>query len=245
MTQDLLARLPDSLQYLVSSGGVVVAILLVMAVLLTTVFLVKIWQLWHAGVLFSVATKRVHKAIDAHIDGAGSAPPHQTARQLPAEQMAADIVTLAYSHRLRGAPLVAEARRQLEHYQRRLRSHLPLMELIATLSPSLGLLGTVLGMIQAFRAMELAGRDVDPAVLSGGIWQALLTTAVGLAVAIPAIILLNWLSRRIDTHLGNIDDQISRVLNFAPADADTAATGALPVNEQLSASVRNQRHAAN
>ena len=67
-----------------------------------------------------------------------------------------------------------------------LRSYLRLLELIATLSPLLGLLGTVLGMIDAFQALEAAGSRVNPAILSGGIWVALLTTAAGLIVAIPA-----------------------------------------------------------
>ncbi len=57
---------------------------------------------------------------------------------------------------------------------------------IAQLSPLIGLLGTVLGMILAFSQLETAGGRPDPAVLAGGIWQALLTTAMGLAVAIPS-----------------------------------------------------------
>ncbi|SDX46269.1 outer membrane transport energization protein ExbB [Albimonas donghaensis] len=59
------------------------------------------------------------------------------------------------------------------------------LELIATVAPLLGLLGTVLGMIEAFRQLQEAGGGADPAVLAGGIWQALLTTALGMAVAIP------------------------------------------------------------
>jgi len=70
------------------------------------------------------------------------------------------------------------------------------LEVIATVSPLLGLFGTVLGMIEAFRAMEAAGSQVDPAVLSGGIWGALLTTAVGLGVAIPVTLLHSWFERR-------------------------------------------------
>ena len=54
-----------------------------------------------------------------------------------------------------------------------LRAWLRALEVIAALSPLLGLLGTVLGMIEAFRQLELAGSQVDPAILSGGIWQAL------------------------------------------------------------------------
>ncbi|MEC9434087.1 MAG: MotA/TolQ/ExbB proton channel family protein, partial [Pseudomonadota bacterium] len=59
------------------------------------------------------------------------------------------------------------------------------LELIATVSPLLGLLGTVLGMIEAFRQLQEAGGGADPSILAGGIWEALLTTAMGMAVAIP------------------------------------------------------------
>ncbi|HET8726802.1 MAG TPA: MotA/TolQ/ExbB proton channel family protein, partial [Alphaproteobacteria bacterium] len=54
-----------------------------------------------------------------------------------------------------------------------LRSHLRVLEIIGSLSPLLGLFGTVLGMITAFQRLQEAGRNVDPAVLSGGIWEAL------------------------------------------------------------------------
>jgi biopolymer transport protein ExbB len=53
------------------------------------------------------------------------------------------------------------------------------LDAIATLAPLLGLLGTVLGMINAFQALEAAGGRADPAQLAGGIWEALLTTAFG------------------------------------------------------------------
>ena len=66
------------------------------------------------------------------------------------------------------------------------------LELIATIAPLLGLLGTVLGMISAFQALQGAGSRADPAMLAGGIWEALLTTAAGMAVAIPASAALTW-----------------------------------------------------
>jgi len=65
-------------------------------------------------------------------------------------------------------------------------------------APLLGLFGTVLGMIEAFRKLAEAGNQVNPAILSGGIWEALLTTAVGLAVAIPVVVLCNWFERRVE-----------------------------------------------
>ena len=83
-----------------------------------------------------------------------------------------------------------------------MRAQLPALEVIGTLTPLLGLLGTVLGMIAAFRAMEVAGSQVDPSVLSGGIWQALLTTAMGLAIAIPVMAAYNWMDRKSQRVIG-------------------------------------------
>lgn len=88
---------------------------------------------------------------------------------------------------------------------------LPLLSLIATISPLLGLLGTVLGMIDAFQQLENAGDRVDPAILSGGIWEALLTTAAGLSVAIPAAAFFSWLQRAVDVAGQHMEDAATRV----------------------------------
>lgn len=60
-------------------------------------------------------------------------------------------------------------------------------------APLLGLLGTIIGMIKAFMVIELAGGQVNAQVLAGGIWEAMLTTGAGLAVAIPILLLLHLL----------------------------------------------------
>lgn len=78
------------------------------------------------------------------------------------------------------------------------RTHLRTLDLIASLAPLLGLLGSVLGMIDAFRALEAAGDRVQPSILFGGIWQALLTTAAGLTIAIPAIVAVGYFERRVE-----------------------------------------------
>ena len=65
---------------------------------------------------------------------------------------------------------------------------LPTLEIISQVSPLVGLLGTVIGMIDSFNELELGGSLVDPSILAGGIWTALLTTAMGLIVAIPALV---------------------------------------------------------
>lgn len=69
---------------------------------------------------------------------------------------------------------------------------------VAALSPLLGLLGTVIGMIRAFMEIERHGANVSPALLAGGIWEALLTTAAGLTVAIPCLMFHNLFQGRIE-----------------------------------------------
>ncbi|MBR9862213.1 MAG: MotA/TolQ/ExbB proton channel family protein [Rhodobacteraceae bacterium] len=73
-----------------------------------------------------------------------------------------------------------------------LRSGLRPLELIVTIAPLIGLFGTVLGMIEAFQGLETSGSQADPSVLAGSIWEALPTTAAGLAVAFPAAVALSW-----------------------------------------------------
>lgn len=85
------------------------------------------------------------------------------------------------------------ARREM----RPLEGGLGMLGLIAMLSPLIGLLGTVVGMIDAFRALSEAGGAVDPSLLSAGIWVALLTTAAGLIVAIPATVAHGWFEGRL------------------------------------------------
>lgn len=97
-----------------------------------------------------------------------------------------------------------------------LESNLRGLEVIGSLAPLLGLLGTVLGMIRAFMRLEEAGARVDPGLLSGGIWEALLTTAVGIAVAVPAMAALAWLESQVDRVRRRMSDAVTRVLN-APA----------------------------
>ena len=93
----------------------------------------------------------------------------------------------------------AEIRAVVTHEMQQLSRHDRLLELIGLIAPLLGLLGTIIGMIAAFQALQTAGSKVDPAVLAGGIWEALLTTALGLLVAIPAIVTFNMAENRLDT----------------------------------------------
>ena len=117
-----------------------------------------------------------------------------------------------------------ELSRQANALMQSLRSFLRPLEMIAMLSPLLGLLGTVLGMIEAFQQMEAAGSRVDPSVLSGGIWQALLTTAVGLAVAIPVVMLHGYFERKCERIGFVLNDAVTRVFTLKPEFLHAAKT---------------------
>ena len=96
-----------------------------------------------------------------------------------------------------------------------------LLEIVVQAAPMLGLLGTVIGMIDAFSVLAMSDGAVDPAQLAGGIWVALTTTALGLAVALVAFFLASWFESRIDRERAMIEAAISVAIHGR---VDTSAT---------------------
>lgn len=91
--------------------------------------------------------------------------------------------------------------------------HLRILETIVQAAPMLGLLGTVIGMIEAFSKISGGGGAADPAALAGGIWIALTTTALGLMVAIPFYFLSSWLEGRLDNERAAMEVAIASITN--------------------------------
>ncbi len=91
---------------------------------------------------------------------------------------------------------------------------MPTLEVVAQVSPLIGLLGTVIGMIDSFNELELGGSLVDPSILAGGIWTALLTTAMGLIVGIPALISHYFFDKKIIKNLNETESLIKRIMLF-------------------------------
>jgi biopolymer transport protein ExbB len=89
---------------------------------------------------------------------------------------------------------------------------LAMLAVSAAVAPLLGLLGTVTGMIETFRIITLHGTG-DPKLMSGGISEALVTTMIGLAVAIPIMLLHTWLKRRADHVIGDMEEQAMHLVN--------------------------------
>lgn len=89
---------------------------------------------------------------------------------------------------------------------RGLSRYLQALATVANIAPLLGLLGTVIGMIKAFMVIQQMGGKVNAAVLAGGIWEAMLTTALGLSVALPAMVAHSYLVSRVDKYEARLQD---------------------------------------
>ncbi|AAL95508.1 MotA/TolQ/ExbB proton channel family protein [Fusobacterium nucleatum subsp. nucleatum ATCC 25586] len=98
---------------------------------------------------------------------------------------------------------------EISPYERRLN----LLASVMSISPMLGLLGTVTGMIRAFTNISKYGAG-DAAIVADGIAEALLTTAAGLMIAIPVIVVYNYLNRRLEKMENEIDDVITNIINI-------------------------------
>ena len=98
---------------------------------------------------------------------------------------------------------------------------IPAIGIVANISPLLGLLGTVTGMIQVFSNLAdeyAAGAHANPGMLAGGIWEALLTTAAGLCVAIPAFLMHRYLCAKLDDLWLELETYSTEILDLlAPA----------------------------
>jgi biopolymer transport protein ExbB len=88
-----------------------------------------------------------------------------------------------------------------------------ILETVVQAAPMLGLLGTVIGMIDAFSTLASADGTVDPALLAGGIWTALTTTAAGLAIALITYFIATWLEGRIEHERQTIESLISAAIH--------------------------------
>ncbi|CAD2226267.1 MotA/TolQ/ExbB proton channel [Pseudoalteromonas sp. 3J6] len=193
---------------LINTGGAVVLILLSMSVIALTIILIKLIQFQKARIWQRQSAKR---ALALWQQG-------KCEDALNLADRHPNPITLAMARAFRGIthnvaePAIREdVLRFGSDTLFRLRRGFRPLEVIASLSPLLGLLGTVLGMISAFQQLEDAGNKVNPAILSGGIWEALLTTAVGLCVAIPVVALLNYLERQVDHLAHEMDNLLTQV----------------------------------
>ena len=212
-------------------GGPVALVLMALSIVALTIILVKFWQFKTMRV-GHVQTAR--EALELYRKGlAGEALEVCSTSRNPA----ALAVARAIRGHLRSLPEHAireEVTRYGTNALESLRNGFRMLEMIASLSPLLGLLGTVLGMIEAFREMEQSGNQVNPAILSGGIWEALLTTALGLAVAIAVVVILGFLERKVDRLSHEMSNIVTGIFTIDLSEDSVADNHAGPIRQHRS-----------
>lgn len=174
------------------SGSPVIFVLIALSVGSLALMVVKILQLWsvRSGAALREAALGQWKAGDR----AAARQTMQAARS-PADRIlrrAMDGLADGYDRDPLEADLSRAGSLEVDGMNRNIR----VLELIAMVSPLLGLLGTVLGMIESFQGLAMAEGSANASVLAGGIWEALLTTAAGLIVAIPAAVAASLFAER-------------------------------------------------
>jgi len=112
--------------------------------------------------------------------------------------------------------LVSVASRIGSEHLNRMETGLRTLAWLGNTAPLLGLFGTITGMIKAFQVIEAAGGKVDAMVLAGGIWEAMVTTGAGLAVAIPVLFLLHFLEGLVDKRAKSMQRVASMVIEQLP-----------------------------
>ena len=126
-----------------------------------------------------------------------------------------DVVNAGFEHFERGEEVM---RRSMEtRTQRRIHEserYLGVLATIVGIAPLIGFLGTVIGMIKAFMKIEFLGGNVNASVLAGGIWEALITTAAGLAVGIIVYIFYNHFVGKVESLSEEITEVTEEVLNI-------------------------------
>lgn len=224
----------QSLMELLELGGPVVIVLMLMSIYGLAIVALKLWQFRSIRL---GDRSFIEPTIEAWRNGdTQKAGKVLSGRPNPIAQ-AMNIVVKGSEAGIADASIREEVARTAARDINILRRHFRPLEVIGNVAPLLGLLGTVIGMIAAFNQLEAAGSQVDPSVLSGGIWEALLTTAVGLVVAIPAVAMLNFLERSVERLHEDMQDALGRVFTsraFAPLAASDSARPRTPGSVQKS-----------
>ena len=193
---------------ILGTGGPVLIILLLLSLLSLALIGVKMAQLWPCG---SGVKQRADAFVMWQKGQQSGAIDLLRPANAPASRLLHDAMT-ARGTLSEPDFLEAELLRRGNEAIGQLSKGISKLELVAMISPLLGLLGTVLGMIQAFQELELAAGAANAAVLAGGIWQALLTTAAGLLVALPAAIAASLMRARIDAEAQRIESAVGQFL---------------------------------
>ena len=191
---------------IVKAGGPFMAPIILCSIIAAGILLERLWTLQRKRVLPQELIKRVTDLTDKN-----QVTP-KVIEALEKNSPLGRVLAAALANRDRGREIMMERVEDTgRHVIHELERFLNSLGTIASISPLLGLLGTVTGIIRAFNAVMLGGMG-DPRMLAGGISEALITTAGGLAVAIPSFIAYRYLRGKVE---GIVVDMEKIAVKFA------------------------------
>ncbi len=197
---------------LMIKGGPLMFLILLCSVIAFAVVIERLWHLWRAKIntkdfMEDIAETLKRNKIMLAIDKC-NVMPGPIAEILKAGILKYDRPRSEIKEAVEDAGL---------HEVPRLEKNLGVLATIAHIAPLIGLLGTVTGMVRAFQVIEqkaVAMTPVNPGDLAGGIWEALITTVAGLAVAIPTYVAYNFLVTKVDGFVLEIEKSATDLVNI-------------------------------
>ena len=198
------------IEYLMAGGGLMVPIVLC-SIVAAGITLERLWSLRSQEVNPQSRLAAIHRRID--LGDVTDEWLDELLERSPLERLSAQVLQVRHGGKSVMQDLLFVEVKQIAH---ELERYLSTLGSMAAITPLLGLLGTVIGMIKVFSAIQAAGLG-EASLLAGGISEALVTTAAGLGVAIPALVMHRFLSRRVDELLIDIEHHVSGLIDHCAA----------------------------
>jgi biopolymer transport protein ExbB len=198
--QAVTAPPPPSLLDIVLQGGWVMYPILLLSIVTIYLFVERLLTLRRASTNPEAITERIRSYV--HTGDIGGAIAYCDAQDKPITR----ILKLGLERLGRPISEIQDAVHAAGKYEAfELEKRTDVLASIAGIAPMLGFLGTVTGMIEAFQQIQNLQGNVNPSVLAGGIWEALITTVAGLIVGIMALFFYNWLVGRINRAVNDME----------------------------------------
>ena len=198
------------IEYLMAGGGLMIPIVLC-SIVAAGITLERLWSLRSQEVNPQSQLAAIHRRID--LGDVTDEWLDELLERSPLERLSAQVLQVRHGGKSVMQDLLFVEVKQIAH---ELERYLSTLGSMAAITPLLGLLGTVIGMIKVFSAIQAAGLG-EASLLAGGISEALVTTAAGLGVAIPALVMHRFLSRRVDELLIDIEHHVSGLIDHCAA----------------------------
>ncbi|HQV41301.1 MAG: MotA/TolQ/ExbB proton channel family protein [Moraxellaceae bacterium] len=199
---------------LIKSGGWLMLPIVIASMLAVAIVLERAWALRSSRVAPQDLLARVWQWIRNNELNADKL------KQLRANSPLGEILAAGLLNSKHGRDIMKESiEESASHVIHDMEKNLGLLGTIAVISPLLGLLGTVVGIIEAFMAVTSSGLN-DPTMLAGGISKALITTAGGIVVAIPAMVMHRWFQRHIQDITVEMEQQAIKLVDIVHGDRE-------------------------